>query len=103
MPHVTHWRCHTAVGLLAAVPSCLQALPIFLDRLVSPVTAIVLSVTVVLVFGELSPARGSFSLIVHAPTQQTVCWLARRLVPAKPMLLQHAQKEHPLGAFLHTG
>ena len=30
---------------------CLQALPIFLDRLVHEVTAIVLSVTVVLVFG----------------------------------------------------
>jgi len=32
----------------------LQALPIFLDRLVNPVTAVVLSVTVVLFFGESS-------------------------------------------------
>lgn len=32
----------------------MQALPIFLDRLVDPVTAVVLSVTVVLFFGELS-------------------------------------------------
>jgi len=32
----------------------LQALPIFLDRLVDPVTAVVLSVTVVLFFGESS-------------------------------------------------
>ena len=32
----------------------LQALPIFLDRLVNPVTAVVLSVTVVLFFGEFS-------------------------------------------------
>ena len=54
---VTDRRYHTAAGLQAAVPSCLQALPIFLDRLVSPVTAIVLSVTVVLVFGELGSAH----------------------------------------------
>jgi hypothetical protein len=31
---------------------CLQALPIFLDKLVDPVTAVVLSVSVVLVIGE---------------------------------------------------
>ena len=31
----------------------LQALPIFLDRLVDPITAVVLSVTVVLIFGAL--------------------------------------------------
>jgi hypothetical protein len=30
---------------------CLQALPIFLDKLVDPVTAVVLSVSVVLVIG----------------------------------------------------
>ena len=51
----------------------LQALPIFLDRLVDPVTAVVLSVTVVLFFGEsstkhvtepasLTQASGCFSL-----------------------------------------
>ena len=33
--------------------SILQALPIFLDKLVSPVLAIILSVTAVLTFGEL--------------------------------------------------
>lgn len=33
----------------------LQALPIFLDKLVDPVTAVLLSVTVVLVFGEILP------------------------------------------------
>lgn len=32
----------------------LQALPIFLDKLVDPVTAVVLSVTVVLVIGKRS-------------------------------------------------
>ena len=30
-----------------------QALPLFLDRLADPVTAVILSVTVVLIFGEL--------------------------------------------------
>ena len=42
----------------------MQALPLFLDRLADPITAVVLSVTVVLIFGEalcslrmLSPAH----------------------------------------------
>ena len=40
---------------LSVILRChMQALPIFLDRLVDPVTAVVLSVTVVLFFGELS-------------------------------------------------
>ena len=34
--------------------SALQALPIFLDRLVDPITAVALSVTVVLLFGRQS-------------------------------------------------
>jgi len=33
----------------------LQALPIFLDKLVDPVAAVLLSVTVVLVIGEILP------------------------------------------------
>jgi hypothetical protein len=40
------------VMLLHVMLYHLQALPIFLDRLVDPVTAVLLSVTVVLVFGE---------------------------------------------------
>jgi hypothetical protein len=31
----------------------MQALPIFLDRLADPVTAVLLSITVVLIFGEM--------------------------------------------------
>eukprot|EP00891_Asterochloris_glomerata_P001823 jgi/Astpho2/1823/e_gw1.00038.108.1_t len=46
---------YTLVTLLLCNAIALEALPIFLDRLVSPVTAIVLSVTVVLVFGEIFP------------------------------------------------
>ena len=37
-------------------PNTVQALPIFLDRLVDPITAVVLSVTVVLFFGGSSAA-----------------------------------------------
>lgn len=36
-------------------PCLLQALPLFLDRLANPVTAILLSVTAVLFFGEIIP------------------------------------------------
>ncbi len=34
---------------------CNEAMPIFLDRLVSPAVAIVLATTAVLVFGEILP------------------------------------------------
>ena len=44
--------CFTESGVL------MQALPIFLDRLVDPVTAVVLSVTVVLFFGECPALHG---------------------------------------------
>lgn len=39
--------------LVVLIP--LQALPIFLDRLANPVAAVIISVTVVLVFGEIIP------------------------------------------------
>ena len=32
--------------------TCMQALPLFIDRLADPITAVLLSVTVVLIFGE---------------------------------------------------
>ena len=51
----------------------MQALPLFLDRLADPITAVVLSVTVVLIFGEalcslrmLIPAHTSFGTCLHA-------------------------------------
>ena len=43
------------VTLLLANAICMEALPIFLDRLVSPVAAIGISVTAVLFFGEIIP------------------------------------------------
>ena len=42
--------------------SDMQALPIFLDRIVDPVIAIVLSVTAVLIFGEECLSRASSRL-----------------------------------------
>ncbi len=45
-----HWLL---VTLLLVNAAAMEALPIFLDRLVSPTWAIVLSVTAVLFFGEL--------------------------------------------------
>lgn len=43
------------VTLLLCNALSMEALPIFLDRLVDPVTAILVSVTAVLVFGEIVP------------------------------------------------
>jgi hypothetical protein len=43
------------VTLLLCNAVAMEALPLFLDRLADPVTAIVISVTAVLVFGEIFP------------------------------------------------
>jgi metal transporter CNNM len=43
------------VTLLIGNATAMEALPIFLDRLVSPYMAILLSVTMVLIFGEILP------------------------------------------------
>ena len=51
-----------------------QTLPIFLDRLADPVTAILLSITVVLIFGARSPCLHGCE---HVP--QLVHWLLARL------------------------
>lgn len=40
------------IRCIFALSCCMQALPIFLDKLLDPVTAVLLSVTVVLVIGE---------------------------------------------------
>ena len=54
-----HWLL---VTLLLVNAAAMEALPIFLDRLVSPTAAIVLSVTAVLFFGEQSDAFSHASL-----------------------------------------
>jgi metal transporter CNNM len=43
------------VTLLLCNAAAMETLPIFLDKLVTPVEAIVLSVTLVLIFGEIIP------------------------------------------------
>ena len=43
------------VALLLVNALCMEALPLFLDRLLDPVSAIVISVTVILLFGEILP------------------------------------------------
>ena len=47
---------HLLVTLLLCNAGANEALPIFLDRLVSPTNAILLSVTCVLIFGEILPS-----------------------------------------------
>lgn len=44
----------------------LQALPIFLDRLADPITAVLISITVVLIFGGLSVGTPNLQRAEHA-------------------------------------
>ena len=68
----------------------LQALPIFLDRLVDPVTAVVLSVTVVLFFGELHPALSVESMDNFLPMiQSSMCALLAACVVLLQVKLFH--------------
>lgn len=41
-----------STALTVTLTTTLQALPIFIDRLADPITAVLVSVTVVLIFGE---------------------------------------------------
>ena len=63
-PHVDHIIAIRSPAFYVSVLSysrgltCIQALPIFLDRLADPITAVLISITVVLIFGEwTSPSR----------------------------------------------
>jgi metal transporter CNNM len=47
-----HWLLCT---LLLCNAACMEALPMFLDRLLNPVAAILMSVTAILLFGEVIP------------------------------------------------
>ncbi|KAK9838768.1 hypothetical protein WJX74_002956 [Apatococcus lobatus] len=71
------------VTLLVCNSAAMESLPIFLDRVVSPLTAVILSVTAILIFGEIVPqalctrfglAIGAYSawfvqLLIYA------CWI----------------------------
>lgn len=52
------------VTLLVCNAACMETLPIFLDKLLSPVFAIVISVTLILFFGEVRQPQRSFSRIL---------------------------------------
>ncbi|PNW70423.1 hypothetical protein CHLRE_17g719250v5 [Chlamydomonas reinhardtii] len=54
MPVIKHQH-YLLVTLLLCNAAATEALPLFLDRLADPITAVLLSVTVVLVFGEIIP------------------------------------------------
>lgn len=47
-----HWML---VTLLLCNAACMETLPIFLDKILTPLEAIVISVTLVLIFGEIIP------------------------------------------------
>eukprot|EP01135_Chromosphaera_perkinsii_P002026 Nk52_evm73s215 gene=Nk52_evmTU73s215 len=66
------------VCLLLCNAAAMEALPIFLDRLVSPVAAVVISVTLVLFFGEIIPQAicTRFGLAIGA----NLAWLVRLLM-----------------------
>ncbi len=53
-PLVKHQH-YLLVTLLLCNAAAMEALPLFIDRLADPVTAIVISVTAVLLFGEIIP------------------------------------------------
>ncbi|KAK9866389.1 hypothetical protein WJX84_002330 [Apatococcus fuscideae] len=70
-----HW---TLVTLLLCNAAALEALPICLDKIVDPAIAIVLSVTAVLLFGEILPQAlcKSYALVIGAHT----AWLVTALM-----------------------
>eukprot|EP00884_Botryococcus_braunii_P005986 jgi/Botrbrau1/15389/Bobra.43_2s0017.1 len=66
------------VTLLLVNAAAMEALPLVLDRLVSPVVAVILSVTAVLIFGEILPQAvcSKYGLAVGAYS----AWLVRLLI-----------------------
>jgi len=73
------------VTLVLCNAAATEALPIFLDRLVDPFTAVLLSVSVVLVFGEhrlrcIASARPSPLALVPGPPLAAGSWVTRRCV-----------------------
>jgi ankyrin repeat/SOCS box protein 13/metal transporter CNNM len=73
-----HWLLST---LLTANAGAMEALPIFLDRIVGPVPAVIISVTAVLIFGEIVPqaACARYGLAIGAFLAPMV-WLLMMLL-----------------------
>lgn len=57
----------------------MQALPIFLDRLANPVAAVLISITVVLIFGEL-PLVSTYMLRVYYTCDQPLALAWKNLL-----------------------
>ena len=55
------------VTLLLSNAAAMEALPLFIDRLLSPVAAIALSVSAVLLFGEVIPQVCWCTLLTFCP------------------------------------
>lgn len=86
-------RHRLLVTLLTMNAMCAEALPIFLDQLVSPASAVLLSVTFVLLFGEILP-----SAVFKGPTGMRLsAWLAPLV---RFLLFVYAPIAVPLGAIL---
>ncbi len=72
-----------------------QALPIFIDKLTDPITAIVLSVTVVLAFGEIIPVSILAGIrVVAVCVRGTSCMPILRRHCQSPEAGWHAER-HP--------
>ena len=88
-----HWLL---VTLLLVNAAAMEALPIFLDRLVSPTWAIVLSVTAVLFFGE--PSLFCHKHDLQQPCTPAMC-LSMCCPPAFPGILSaESTSQHPVRA-----
>jgi CBS domain containing-hemolysin-like protein len=61
-----HWML---VTLLLCNAGAMEALPLFLDKLVTPLEAVILSVTLVLIFGEIIPQA-----MCTGPKQLTIAY-----------------------------
>ncbi|KAI8474308.1 MAG: hypothetical protein J3K34DRAFT_465788 [Monoraphidium minutum] len=99
-----HWLLCT---LLMCNAACMETLPIFLDRLLNPVAAILLSVTAILFFGEIIPqavcsrygvaigasvapaVRGL--MWVCAPVSWTLGWVLHKVLGSKDPLFARQQ------------
>lgn len=95
------------VTLLMCNAAAAEALPLFLDRLFNPITAVLLSVTVVLLFGEIIPqalcqryglAIGAGAapfvrllMIVCYPVAKPIAWVLDRLLGHQTALFRRAQ------------
>jgi metal transporter CNNM len=64
------------VTLLLCNACAMEALPLFLDRLADPVTAILISVTAVLVFGEVLPQAVCSRCVLQALASAHCPWMA---------------------------